>query len=195
MSRVYLVEHANSHEEYAAKVYNLLALNKHKLRADEQGINQVDSKRELCSESKKFKCKNIKKESSPFKKLGVGSAVGRNSSYYNKVNNPFTRNNINLKEKKKIVKISGGNEFRKSTQSFRIQKASIKSKNKIINNNLGNIFGESEIFSGLSNSHSVSDSIFPLLYFKTSKKFSELFLVDSGLFGLNDSTLTHFPSG
>ena len=110
-----------------------------------QGINQVDSKRELCSESKKFKCKNIKKESSPFKKLGVGSAVGRNSSYYNKVNNPFTRNNINLKEKKKIVKISGGNEFRKSTQSFRIQKASIKSKNKIINNNLGNIFGESEI--------------------------------------------------
>ena len=110
-----------------------------------QGINKVESKRELCSESKKLKFKKIKKEPSPFKKLGVGTVVGRNSSYYNKINNPFAKNNINSKDKKKVLQLSNGNEFRKSTQSFREKKPSIKSKNKIINKNLGNILGDSDI--------------------------------------------------
>ena len=108
-----------------------------------QEINKVESKRELCSESKKFKFKKIKKEPSPFQKLGIGTAVGRNSSYYNKVNNPFTKNSINVKDKKKILHLSNGNEIRKSTQSFREKKAFMKPKNKN-NNNIGNMLGESD---------------------------------------------------
>ena len=109
-----------------------------------QEMNKGESRRELCSESKKFKFKKIKKEPSPFKKLGVGTAVGRNSSYYNQVNNPFIKNNKNLKDKKKLLQLDNGNEFRKSTQSFREKKGIVKSKNKIINSNLGNILGESD---------------------------------------------------
>ena len=109
-----------------------------------QELNNVESKRELCSESKKFKFKKIKKEPSPFQKLSIGQGVGRNSSYYNHINNPLTKNSINLKDKKKILQLSNGNEFRKSTQSFREKKTSVRSKNKIIKSKLENILGESD---------------------------------------------------
>ena len=109
-----------------------------------QELNNVESKRELCSESKKFKFKKIKKEPSPFQKLSIGQGVGRNSSYYNHINNPLTKNSINLKDKKKILNLSNGNEFRKSTQSFREKKTSVRSKNKIIKSKLENILGESD---------------------------------------------------
>ena len=109
-----------------------------------QELNNVESKRELCSESKKFKFKNIKKEPSPFQKLSIGQGVGRNSSYYNHINNPLIKNSINLKDKKKFLQLSNGNEFRKSTQSFREKKTSVKSKNKIIKSKLENILGESD---------------------------------------------------
>ena len=108
-----------------------------------QGLNNVESKRELCSESKKFKFKKIKKEPSPFQKLSMGHKVGRNSSYYNRINNPLNKNN-NFKDKKKIFQLSNGNEFRKSTQSFREKKTLVKSKNKIIKNNLRSILAESD---------------------------------------------------
>ena len=106
-------------------------------------INKVESKRELCSESKKFKFKKIKKESSPFQKLGIGAAVGRNSSYYNQANNPFTKNSINVKNKKQLLQLSNGNEIKKSTQSFREKKVYMKTKNKN-KNNIGNILGETD---------------------------------------------------
>ena len=108
-----------------------------------QGLNNVESKRELCSESKKFKFKKIKKEPSPFQKLSMGPKVGRNSSYYNHINNPLNKNN-NFKDKKKIFQLSNGNEFRKSTQSFREKKTLVKSKNKITKNNLRSILAESD---------------------------------------------------
>ena len=109
-------------------------------------INKVEPKRELCSESKKFKFKKMKKEEpSPFKNIGMATAVGRNSSYYNQVNNPFLKNDINFKEKKQYLKLGTGNGFQKKTQSFRCKKAVVKSKNKIINNNnLGSVLGESD---------------------------------------------------
>jgi len=109
-----------------------------------QGPNNVQPKRELCSESKKFKFKKIKKEPSPFHKLSMGPKVGRNSSYYNNINNPLNKNN-NFKDKKKIFQLSNGNEFRKSTQSFREKKTLVKSKNKIIKNNLRSFLAESDV--------------------------------------------------
>ena len=120
-------------------------LNGEELSNIKQEINKVESRRELCSESKKFKFKKIKKEPSPFTKLGMETAVGRNSSYYNQVNNPFSKNNLNFKEKKKYFQLSNGNEFRKTTQSFREKKNSSKSKNQINKNNIGNILGDSDI--------------------------------------------------
>ena len=109
-----------------------------------QELNDIESKRELCSESKKFKFKKIKKEPSPFQKLNIGQGVGRNSSYYNHINNPLTKNSINMKDKNKIMQFGNGSEFRKSTQSFREKKTSVKSKNKINKSKLGNILGESD---------------------------------------------------
>ena len=103
-------------------------------------LNNVESKRELCSESKKFKFKKIKKDTSPFQKLS-NPTVGRNSSYYNHINNPFQNNN--LKDKKKILHLSNGNEFGKSTQSFKEKKNVEKSsKNKIIKANIGAVMVE-----------------------------------------------------
>ena len=100
--------------------------------------NNGESRRELCSESKKFKFKKIKKDASPFQKISKGGpTVGRNSSYYNN-NNPFTKNN-KLRDKKKILHLSNGNEFRKSTQSFREKKIFLKSKNKINKSNLNSL--------------------------------------------------------
>ena len=109
-----------------------------------QELNDIESKRELCSESKKFKFKKNKKEPSPFQKLNVGQGVGRNSSYYNHINNPLTKNSINIKDKNKFLQLSNGSEFRKSTQSFREKKTSVKSKNKNNKSKLGNILGESD---------------------------------------------------
>ena len=39
-----------------------------------------------------IKYKRINKEPSPYPKARKGTVVGRNSSYYNRLNNPFSKN-------------------------------------------------------------------------------------------------------
>jgi hypothetical protein len=90
-----------------------------------------NQKLEINSDSKKLKFKKINKESSsPISKEKTGGAVGRNFSYYNCFNHPFTKNS-NIINKRKNLQLSNGKEIKKNTQSFREKNTFSKSKNKL----------------------------------------------------------------
>ena len=92
--------------------------------------NNKEQKIEITSDNKKLKFKKINKESSsPISKDKMGNAVGRNFSYYNCFNHPFTKNSNQL-AKRKNLQLSNGKEIKKSTQSFREKNTFSKSKNK-----------------------------------------------------------------
>ena len=92
--------------------------------------NNKDQKIELSSESKKIKFKKINKDSSyPVSKDKSGNAVGRNFSYYNCFNHPFTKNSNQI-SKRKNFQLSNGKEIKKTTQSFREKNTVSKPKNK-----------------------------------------------------------------
>ena len=92
--------------------------------------NNKDQKIELSSESKKIKFKKINKDSSyPVSKDKSGNAVGRNFSYYNCFNHPFTKNSNQI-SKRKNFQLSNGKEIKKTTQSFREKNTISKPKNK-----------------------------------------------------------------
>ena len=90
-----------------------------------------NQKLEINSDSKKLKFKKINKESSsPISKEKTGGAVGRNFSYYNCFNHPFTKNS-NIINKRKNLQLSNGKDIKKNTQSFREKNTFSKSKNKL----------------------------------------------------------------
>ena len=90
-----------------------------------------NQKLEINSDSKKLKFKKINKESSsPKSKEKTGGAVGRNFSYYNCFNHPFTKNS-NIINKRKNLQLSNGKDIKKNTQSFREKNTFSKSKNKL----------------------------------------------------------------
>ena len=94
-----------------------------------------EPKIETDSESKKLKFKKVNKNSSPYSKGKTSDHGGRNPSSYHCSNHPFLKNN-NQMNKRKNAQFNKGKEIKSITQSFREKNTYIKSKNKIIKNNI-----------------------------------------------------------
>ena len=98
-------------------------------------LNNNEQKIEINLDSKKLKFKKVNKEVSPFSKGKTNNEVGRNASYYNCFNLPFSKNSNQI-NKRKNLQLSNGKEIKKFTQSFREKNTFSKSKNKIMKNNV-----------------------------------------------------------
>ena len=104
-----------------------------------KGENFSSKKPEIIKENQnpkmEIKYKRINKEPSPYSKARKGTVVGRNSSYYNRLNNPFSKNS-NYINRRKNLQLSNSKDIKKNTQSFREKNGSNKSKNKDNKNNI-----------------------------------------------------------
>ena len=104
-----------------------------------KGENFSSKKPEIIKENQnpkmEIKYKRINKEPSPYPKARKGTVVGRNSSYYNRLNNPFSKNS-NYINRRKNLQLSNSKDIKKNTQSFREKNGSNKSKNKDNKNNI-----------------------------------------------------------